>query len=113
MDIDAGELNKRIRFVELISYPCASGYRVPDRCTVYECAARWRQESSSEVAQRDGDFGVTQGTFVIRYKAGLSRKLLIEYAGNDWEILYIDGYDDSKQWLKVHVRRVSQKGDIT
>lgn len=113
MDIDAGELRHRISFVVDDSQPNSNGFRIPSRRTVYSCRAKWQQESGKEVANRDGDYSEERGVFIIRYHAGLTRKMLVEYKNKDYEIKYIDTYNGLPDWLKISVARTVQGGDLT
>lgn len=111
--VDAGQLNKRISFVSNSGTKDSEGYKENSRTTVYSCWAQFRQESGKEVAERDGDYGIVEATFLIRYHAGLSRKHVIVYNGLDWDLEYIDTYDGNREWLKIRAKREVQAGDLT
>ena len=113
MYVDAGELNKRISFVSISGTKDVEGFRRENRETVYTCWAQFRQLSGKEVAERDGDYGIVEATFLIRYHAGLSRKLVLVYNNHDWDIEYIDAYDGGREWLKIRAKREVQAGDLT
>lgn len=113
MFVDAGQLNKRISFVSISGTKDEEGFRQTARTTVYSCWAQVRQDSGKEVSERDGDYGIVEATFLIRYRAGLSRKLSIEYGGHDWDIEYIDTFDGGREWLKIRAKREVQAGDLT
>lgn len=117
MNIDAGELRHTITFLTDAGKRDAEGYRVrelaEDLSPVCTCRAKWRRDSGREVADRDGDYGVEVGTFTIRYRAELNRKMLIRFQDRLYEIEDIDNYDGYSRWLKIRVKRKKQAGDET
>ena len=113
MPIDPGEMRHKIKFIRPAGAQDAEGYRVGEDTTVYTCRAAWRQESGREVTERDGDYGVERGSFIIRYHAGLHRKLVVLYRDKPYAIEYIDRYKDDRHWLKIQVKRETQAGDVT
>ena len=117
MSIDAGQMRDYIRFYTATANKDADGYRpvAPAGYTTlaYACFARWRRDSSREIAKRNGDFNVETGNFVIRYHAGLSRKMRIKFQDRMYEIESIECFNDDPAWLDVRVKRERQAGDLT
>ena len=117
MSIDAGEMRAQIYFYEPTEKKDADGYRPTAPADMphlaHSCNARWRRDSSREVARRDGDYSVETGNFVIRYHPGLSRKMRVKFQGRLYEIEDIGLYRGDPAWLDVRVKREKQAGDVT
>lgn len=108
MNINPGEFNKRIKFISLGTERDNDGYDVPKRCTVYECWAKFSRVSGTEILKSNADFSCVKARFLIRYnrRISLTNDMLIEYAGNDYEIKYINNYGDSDEYIEIIAERL-------
>lgn len=103
MYVNAGELDKRIdiyRKPELEE----DGYlpENPQPLLVRSCWAKFSQTSGTELFKNNSDMGEAKVRFLIRYTAILiDRKMFVRYRGNDYEILYINGYGDGLEYLEL------------
>ena len=96
MYVNAGELNKRI---EICRPPGAE----PE--LVRKCWAEFTQTSGTEMVKANADFGEVRVRFLIRYTRGvIDRKMFVRYQNVDYEILYINGYGDSGEYLELWCR---------
>lgn len=99
MVVNAGELNKRIQI-----------FRKGEEQPAHSCWAKFSQTSGSTVQKAEADWGEVKVRFLIRYtKKDLDRKMFVRYAGADYEIEYINGYGDNRQYIEIWCKAGSQK----
>lgn len=114
MYVNAGELNKRIsiyRNPELEE----DGYlpETPNPVLIHTCWAKFTQTSGTEMVKSNADFGETKVRFLIRYtRRGIDRKMYVRYKGENYEILYINTYGDSMEYMEIWCKRLSNEGGI-
>ncbi len=111
MYVNAGELNKRIsiyRSPELEE----DGYLTedPSPLLVHTCWAKFSQTSGTELAKNNADFGEVKVRFLIRWtNREIDRKMIVRYKGLDYEIVYLNTYGDSGEYLEIWCRWLSNK----
>lgn len=102
MFVDAGELNRRIKIFRRVIEADSSGYGEPKLVEVLSCWARVTQVSGRELIRSNADFGETNIRFLIRWpRTAIDRKMIVRYHGGDLEIVYLNGYGDSKEYLEI------------
>lgn len=103
MLINPGELNKKIKFISFGTKRDSDGYIVPDRQVAYECWAKFNRTSGTEVLNSDADFSKIKARFLIRFSRNftITNNMLIEYAGKDYEIKYVNNYGDSNEYVEI------------
>ena len=107
MVINPGELNKNINIISLGTGKDADGYDVITRTTVLACKAKFTRTSGTEGIKSGADFADISVRFVIRApKATVTRKMLVNYNGGDYQIEYVNEYDDAKKYTEIIARRV-------
>ena len=110
-EVNAGELNKRIAIIEKTQTVDGDGYNLYDEREVYSCWAKFTRTSGTEKIKSNADFAQITARFLIRYtKKQLSRKMLVRYAGNDYEIEYLNDYGDSHRYIEIWCNLVTQEG---
>lgn len=102
MYVNPGELNKRIKIVDDGVTADSDGYVVPNRSTVLECYAKVTRTSGTEIMRGNADFSQTKMRFLIRYTdRKLDRKMIVEYQGEDYEIEYVNDYEDEHRFIEI------------
>lgn len=107
MNINAGELNKRIHIIEIVDEEQdADGYPIPVERIVRTCWAKFSRISGTEVFKANADFGEVKVRFLIRtgFRA-IDRKMLVRYGGEDYNILYVNDYDDAGEYTELMCAR--------
>lgn len=111
MYVNAGELNKRItvyRKPELEE----DGYlpENPEPIPVHSCWAKYSQISGTELARNGADFGEARVRFLLRWTSReINRKMFVRYRGKDYEILYVNTYGDSGEYLELWCKWLSNE----
>lgn len=103
MYVNAGELNKRIDIYQKPDLE-EDGYLPEDSQPklVRSCWAKFTQTSGSELLKANADMGEAKVRFLIRYAdIPIDRKMFVRYGGTDFEIVYINGYGDSLEYLEL------------
>lgn len=110
MYVNAGSLDKRIRICRKPEL-AEDGYLPEDAGPqlVRSCWAQFSQTSGTELIRANADLGEARVRFLIRYAAvPVDRKMFVQYRGDDYEILYINAYGDSREYLELWCRRLTE-----
>lgn len=112
MYVNAGELNKRIDIYQKPELD-EDGYlpEAPEPVLVHTCWARFSQTSGTEMVKNNADMGETRVRFLIRYtRKEIDRKMYVRYQKANYEILYVNTYGDSGEYIEIWCKRLSNKG---
>ena len=111
MDIDAGKLNKHIQIVRVEQIRDSDGYYVGKETVIREPWAQFSQTSGTELIRSGAELGEVKVRFLIRWsQTEISRKDLVRYAGQDYQIEYINAYGDSREFVELWCSRVTTGG---
>lgn len=109
--VNPGELNRRIAIVSNSKDFDEDGYQIEREETVYSCWAKFTRVSGSEKIKANSDFSQVSARFLIRYTTKpLSRKMVVRYDGNDYEIEYLNDYGDSHRYIEVWCKLMTREG---
>lgn len=110
MFLNAGKLNKRISIYRREECLDEDGYGSPQEELVHSCWAQFTQTSGKELVRANSDFGEVNVRFLIRYpKKHIGRKMFVRYNGADYEIVYVNGYGDSGEYLEIWGKWLSRE----
>ena len=57
------------------------------------------------MVKANADFGEVKARFLVRYsRRPIDRKMFVRYRDSDYEILYINPYGDSREYLELWCR---------
>lgn len=102
MRVNPGKLDKRITIVQPVKVRDADGYWTETDKPVHTCWAQFSRSSGKELAQNDADYAEITARFLIRYTSKeLSRKMVVLYAGQRYEIQYLNNYGDQDQYVEI------------
>lgn len=111
MDIDAGKLNKHIQIIRVKTTRNNNGYETREETVIRSPWAQFSQTSGTETVKNGGDFGDVKVRFLVRWSpTEISRKDIVRYAGKDYEIEYINGYGDGREFVELWCSRVTLGG---
>jgi SPP1 family predicted phage head-tail adaptor len=105
MNVNPGEFRQTIHFVKTFNGTNENGYPVKTRETVYTCKAKFSRISGTELIKSNAEFTSVKVRFLIRYTPLVDRKYIIEYAENDYEIEYINDYEDKHRYIEIIASR--------
>ena len=111
MEVNAGKLNKRIEIIQIAKELDGDGYETVKETVVRRPWAQFSQTSGTELTKANADMSEVMVRFLIRWSSTpLSRKMVVRYAGDDYEIEYINGYGDSLEYVELWCRRLTLEG---
>lgn len=107
MIINAGELNKRIHIIQIVdTEQDADGYPIPVERNVRTCWAKLSRISGTEVFKANADYSEVKVRFLIRTGSrAIDRKMLVRYNEEDYDILYVNNYDDAGEYTELMCAR--------
>lgn len=113
MNVDPGQLKKKIQIIKRVETVDADGYRTYTETVVHTAYADFSRKSGKEVYEYHADFSEVRARFLIRYtKKAIDRKMIIRYAGNDYEIEYVNDYGDTREFIELWAVLKSPEKDI-
>lgn len=113
MEVNAGELNQRIQILRYTEARNSAGYLAPpsEPEVVHSCWAKFSRTSGTEAYKANADMSKVTVRFLIRYtRKPIDRKMFVRYRGNDYEIVYINDYGDSHQYMEIICERSETGG---
>ena len=111
MDIDASRLNQRLQIVRVKTTRDAAGYETRTEEVIRSPWGQFSQPSGTEIVRSGAEFGEVKGRFLIRWTATeISRKDIVRYNGQDWEIQYINPYGNNREHVELWCTRTTLGG---
>lgn len=102
MDVNPGELDKRITIVKYTGQVNSNGFRERERSVVKSCWAKMTRASMAELVKNGAEMGETSCRFLIRTGSQtITRDMCVEYAGNAYEIQYVNDYNDDHEYTEI------------
>lgn len=112
MIVDPGSMDKRIKIMRCTATQDADGYTGRELKTVCECWASFNRMSGTEVYKAGGDFAEVKARFLIHYRSGIDRKMIVLYGGHYYEIQYVNDYGDRREYIELIAELVTPEADI-
>lgn len=112
MRVNPGKLKHRIQIVSVSRTQNVNGYwEKPVDTLVHSCWAQFSRTSGKEIRQSDADYSEVTARFLIRWTSKLiSRKMIVLYGGNRYEIQYINNYADSNDYIEIVAKLLTLEG---
>ena len=111
MEVNAGDLNKKIKIIKVIKSKDKDGYETVKETVVRTPWAKFSQTSGTELVKANADMSEVKARFLIRWSSTkLSRKMIVRYGGNDYQIEYINPYGDSKEYVELWCSLLTLEG---
>lgn len=102
MNINPGELNKKIKFVTLTSGMDEDGYPIEGETIHRECWAKVTNTSGTELIKAGAEFSEVKTRFLVRYtKTALNDKMTIVFGGDYYDIKYMNDYEFSHEYVEI------------
>lgn len=111
MEINAGKLDKKIQIIRVTRSKDRDGYETVQETVVRSPWALFSQTSGKELVKADADMSEVKVRFLIRWShTPLSRKMIVRYGGTDYQIEYINGYGDSREYVELWCSLLTLEG---
>lgn len=110
MNVNPGELNKRIEILLISEEQDEDGFPVSEPVVIKRPWAKVSQYSAKEKLLAGTDMSDVKMRFLIRYsKTKLHDDMIVRYAGKLYEIKMINNYDESNEYIEIIGERVSER----
>lgn len=110
MNVNPGELNKRIQIFRRAPALDKDGYEPVTEELFHQCAAKFSRTSGTELVKAQADFGEVKCRFLIRHtKKPIHRRMFVRYAGEDYEIVYVNDYEDRHEYTELWCERSTRE----
>lgn len=106
--MNPGRLNKKIEIYKNKTGQDDYGEPINEKETILNCYASIKNKSGTEQFKTNTPFGKVVTSFLIRYSKvkTIDNTMKISFNGNDYNIVYIDNYNFSNQWLEITAEKV-------
>lgn len=103
MNINIGELNKRIKIISVTSTKDDDGFPKDKIETVFhECWAKITQTSGTELIKANAEMTDVKTRFLIRYTPKLiNEDMQILFQGRYYDIVYVNNYEFSNEFIEI------------
>lgn len=103
MNVNPGELNKKIEIVLLEKDKNASGFTEGKKETVVRSPyAKVTKTSIREALLNGSEKAVAKCRFLVRYtEAQITNKMFIKYKGLYYHIEYVNDYEDAHEYIEI------------
>lgn len=108
MNINPGKLNKKIQIIQIINGTDAEGFNIDKEKIIKETYAQFNRVSGTEISKNNSDFSKINVRFLIRYtKVSINENMIVKYLGEDYDIIYINNYADSNEYIEIWCKKVT------
>lgn len=103
MNINPGELNKKIRIILFETIKDAKGFdKDKTENIVREPWAKVTRVSASEVMKSSTEINLERCRFLVRYTpTEITNKMFVLYGGKYYQIEYVNNYGDSNEYVEI------------
>lgn len=103
MNINPGELNKRIQIIKKEETQNENGFPITvDKKIVRTCSAKYSNTSGTEIVKAGTEFSSVKMRFLVRYSSiQIDTDMFVRYAGKDYNIEYINPYGDGREYMEI------------
>lgn len=111
MNINIGQLNKRISIVKVNKEKDRDGYWTESDTLIHSTWARYAEGPGKETDRNDADYSEVMAEFLIRKTSvKLSRKMIVLYDGKRYEIDYIGPYRRNSAFVLITAKLLTMEG---
>lgn len=105
--INLGRLNQRIKIYKTVKDYDDYGEPLDTKVIVHNCWASVKNKSGTEQFKSVTPFSKVVTSFLIRYtKKAIDTTMKIEFQGEEYNIIYIDNYNFSNEWVEITAEKV-------
>lgn len=104
MYVNPGELNKKIRIIQMVSEGTnENGFPLEaTRVIVRSCYAKVTNTSGSEIVKANSEFSQAKKRFLVRYtEKVINTDMVVEYNGKIHDIVYVNPYGDNREYTEI------------
>ena len=109
MQINPGDFDKKIKIVRYERQKDSDGFEQKVEVVVLETWAQVTNTSGKEIQESGSDFSEVKTRFLMRTpKLKLDKDMVIKFAGNDYNIVYINDYNYDRRYTEIMTELVKK-----
>lgn len=116
MNVNPGELRKRIQIIRLVvsDETNENGFPLPPREEVIRRPwAKVTHRSGTEIITANSEFSETKQRFLVRwFRNEIGTDCFVRYAGKDYDVEYVNDYNDAHEYLEIWTGLKERTGAI-
>ena len=113
MNINPGELNRKIKILSLQDSRDEEGYPDENDAVVLETWAKFSRMSGSEIFKSGTDFANAKVRFLIRHTSvPINTKMNVLYRGKLYDIKYLNDYSDNGEYIEI-IAELNEVAEVT
>lgn len=114
MNVNPGELDKRIKIVSFSAQKDKDGFRTDkEEKTVRNTWAKVTRISVSEAMKASSEINIERCRFLVRYTpVSITRDMFVLYAGKYYQIEYANNYEDSNEYIEIMAVAGGENGRV-
>lgn len=112
MELDIGELNKRIEIIDLDFVEDEIGQDVREEMQSKKVWAKVEQNESKETVKNLKNEAQEEKEFTIRYRKGIKKTMKIRYKEKNYDISSIKNVDERDQFLILRATTIEEETDV-
>lgn len=103
MNVNPGELNKRIKIVDFIEKKDKDGFVTEkNEVVIRETWAKVTKTNVSEIMKAGREISLTRRRFLVRYSPKpITHTMFVVYAGDYYQIEYANNYGESNEYIEI------------
>jgi len=106
--LNPGDLDKRIKIFKIGSGFDDYGEPLDIKTQIHDCWASVKNKSGTEQFKSVAPFSKTVTSFLIRYaKKNIDTTMKIDFKGEIYNIIYVDNYNFSNEWVEITAEKVN------
>ena len=101
MNINPGKLDKKIEIIATVNKKNGNGFLEKEEKLFKSPWAQVSQKSANEHFKANTELATSQKRFLIRYIKGITYDMFIRYANNDYDIIYLNDYEERHEYIEI------------
>jgi len=102
MNVNPGELNKRIKIVSVTNGADSEGFPIPIETLIHECWAKAGNTSGTELIKAGAEFIEAKTRFLIRHvNKTINEDMQVIFNGDYYNISYVNNYEYSNEYIEI------------
>ena len=114
MNVNPGELNKRIQIIRFTESRNANGFPTGKTGTVVRtCWAKFSTRSGTEILRSGSEISEAKQRFLVRDNGvEIVPHMVVRYGGEDYNIVYVNTYGDNREYLEIWTETSERTGTV-
>ena len=114
MNVNPGELNKRIQIIRYTESKNANGFPTGKTGTVVRtCWAKFSMKSGTELLRSGSEISEAKQRFLVRDNGTeIIPHMVVRYKGKEYNIVYVNTYGDNGEYIEMWTETSERTGTV-